>query len=168
MFCKNCGTALPEGAFECPVCHAMADEQPKNASSAFYSTPNYGAPNQDAPHSGTTNENAYGNPYYTPPQQPYGMQYQQMVEKSSNARILAILGLILGMGFPIAGWILGGIALSKAKQVFAYTGSPESKTTITIAHWAIGVSSVIAGLALLSGLFMIIGVSAVSVAGSFL
>lgn len=145
MFCKNCGTALPDGVFECPVCHAMADEQPKNDYSASYCTPNYGTPNQEAPNYSAPYENAYGNPY-TPPPQPYGnfysagnwqphdMQYRQMVEKGETARILAILGIILGIVFtPIVGWVLGGVALSQAKQVFAYTGSPESKTTITIA-----------------------------------
>lgn len=158
MYCKNCGSHLPDGVFECPVCHAMLDESRNAGASAPYEAPK-------------ENAYAYGNTY-APPQQPYGnaydnnawqphdMQYRQMVEKGETARILAILGLVLGILItPILGWVLGGVSLSQAKQVFAYTGSQESKSTITIAHWAIGVSSVIAGLAFLALLAWIVLVS---------
>lgn len=127
--------------------------------------------NEGAPNNGDYDSyinNNQGTPnnsgsYYTPPQgnyqqnysnngwQYHDMQYRNMEEKAETARILAILGLVLGVVVtPILGWILGGIGLSYAKEVYAYLKTPSCKTTITMAKWAIIVASIIAGLALIA------------------
>lgn len=163
MYCKNCGASFPDGVFECPVCHAMIDEKRNDF--------NYGGYEQYVNQSeGAANNGAQ---YYAPPQNNYqqnysnanwqyhDMQYRHMEEKGETARILSILGLILGIiATPILGWILGGIGLSYAKEVYAYLRTPSCKTTMTIAKWAIIVSSIIAALAAIAVIAWIAIVSA--------
>lgn len=152
MYCKNCGANFPDGVFECPVCHTMIDEKRNqyNYGGGYeqYVNQSEGAPNNGAQYYAPPQQNNYQQTYTNDNWHYHDMQYRQMEEKGETARILAILGLVLGIILtPILGWILGGIGLSNAKEVYAYLRTPSAKTTITIAKWAIIVSSVLAALA---------------------
>ena len=169
-YCKHCGQPLAPGATECPVCHTpteaayTAQPQGDPYGQQAYSQPQgdpYGQQSQGDTYGGQAyNQNqAYGQQNYTGwgnnYQPPYGVpfneaQYRQMTEKADNAYILAIIGLILGIILgPLFGWIMGGIALSGARQAYEITGSEKARSAMNIAKWAVGVSTAIFVIALI-------------------
>lgn len=129
MFCKNCGSTIPDGSAVCPYCSAVqepaAPQQP-----AGYEQPQY----QQAPQ-----QPQYQQPQY---QQPY-QQPMYDAQAVSSAKTMGIIAIIGGIFIPLLGWILGGIGSSKAKNVLAVApGLPEAEQAAKLCKIGIIVASV--------------------------
>ena len=95
--------------------------------------PNYQQPNP------YQQPNGYNqNPYY---QQPIPVMVHNTAQNAKTALTMALIGL-LGICFPIIGWILGGMALSKAKTAYNTEAHSTAKTATTVAITVIIISSI--------------------------
>lgn len=145
MYCNNCGANIPDGSAVCPYCAASTapsvNSQSPYGESQYgqsqygqtqYQQPQYGQPQYGQPQ---YQQPQYGQPQYGQPQyqqygfqQPYGAPIYN--EKDiSNSKTLGILSIIFGFFSPLIGWILGGIGMSKTKNVLAIApGQPEAES----------------------------------------
>lgn len=140
MFCKNCGSTIPDGSAVCPYCSAVqepaAPQQP-----AGYEQPQYQQAPQQPQYQQPT---GYEQPQYQQPQ--YQQPYQQPMydaQAVSSAKNMGIIAIIGGIFIPLLGWILGGIGSSKAKNVLAVApGLPEAEQAAKLCKIGIIVASI--------------------------
>lgn len=154
MYCKNCAREIQDGINCCPFCGApvepaaptqaqqqynqSADNQPYQ-SNAYGQQSQYSAPFEPNPgygQGGANYQQGYGysqNGTYNNAPYQYGQpgngQERIAAQNVDTSRTLGILSIILGIILtPLAGWICGGIGLSKANKylnTFGF-GAPES------------------------------------------
>ena len=91
MYCKNCGTFIPDGISFCPSCGTVQDVAPEQKASYPYQQP------QQQP------QQQYQPPYQQQYQSPY-QQYQQQHQPAEGsmpnegvALVLVILGFLVGV-----------------------------------------------------------------------
>lgn len=193
MFCNKCGTPLDNTGAPCSKCYPIptnpetegfgerTDSESKNTVNAQNDVNNNSNTDYVPPQNGTQYQNgstnqygwnnqynqntAYTNPYYYQNQ----ADYSQLYSKAENARIIAILGIVLSvLVSPICGWVMGGIALSHIKEVISITGNPEFKSTMTLAKASIWVASAIVIIGIIVGIIIGLMFAGLALSGMFL
>lgn len=186
MFCKNCGSQIPDGSIMCSNCGAVVS--PAAASDPISQAPQQHAYQQPAhqqmyqqmPQQPTYQQAAYQQPGYQQPgyQQPvYQPNAYQQVRNPNDGRGLSITALVLGICGVVLSWvsvinvivlaagILGIIFGYKGRQksIIAY-GKPSGLATAGFILGIIGTS--ICGLGVLSCTICAAAVSGCSSCGS--
>lgn len=177
--CPFCGAPVE------PVAPTQAQQQyQQNDANAAYGTNAYSQQSQYSapfePNPGYNGQNSYGaQPNYNPNfQQNGGYQYNPMnqeriaAKEIDTSRTLGILSIVLGIILtPLAGWICGGIGLSKANKYlngfgFSAPESSNAQSAKTLNKIGLIVSTVLFVLSIIAGI--IIGLGFFAGAGTLL
>lgn len=122
MFCSKCGNIINDDVAVCPHCGTATNTyQPVSQQPPVQ--PNYQQPpvqpNYQQPDQPVYQQVTVQPGFQQVPPQAYNPQAAQFNNDVSTAKTLGIVAIIAGIFIPLAGWICGGIGLSKAKHCLA-------------------------------------------------
>ncbi|MGN1419403.1 MAG: hypothetical protein ACI4W6_08745 [Acutalibacteraceae bacterium] len=186
MICRRCSKEFDDRVNYCPYCGEPADHTMNNNAynnpaqnqySQFQSTQSQYSQNSNTQQQYSqaySQPSQYSEPFGQNPQPPFQNGYNQppmydpAMQNAQNdlhtAKILGIIAIIVGIIFsPLAGWICGGIAISKANKYLNYYGpnaplSSEASSAKKLGIIGVVASSVIFVLTLLAVLSVFFGV----------
>ena len=138
MFCKNCGSTIPDGSAVCPFCSSPQEPAaPQQPAQPEYQQPQYQQPAQP-----DYQQNAYQQPAYQQPVAPA----PQGKSEASTAKTLGIVAIITAfICTPLVAFICGGIGMSKANAVLAVNpADPEAQSAKKLNMIGIIIAAVVA------------------------
>ncbi|MGN0467478.1 MAG: hypothetical protein ACI4GY_01990 [Acutalibacteraceae bacterium] len=177
MICRRCSKEFDDRLNYCPYCGEpaayTANNNAYNSQAQNQYTQNSN-PQQQYYSQAYSQPSQYREPFAQSPQPPYQNGYNQspmydpaMVNAQNDlhtAKILGIIAIVVGIFIsPLAGWICGGIAISKANKYLNYYGhntplSAEASKAKKLGIAGVIVASVIFVLTLLAALSFVFGV----------